>query len=1331
MEKSLVVVEENHQITSGSDLFSKSVGSSVKKIDSISIDLVSNDDETDAGECGHFSIRGYVSEIRKKNWKMCWPFALDSNHDRSEEQTCPLSPLHVSKSRWWRCPNCLQELGNESITNNHGDAFNYCNSTRIKSSGTCSHVSSPGDATMPQPDVLQAPRLNILEGGIVEASIASDPNYNECPLSLTDKQDKNSESANNPITGIEIGSEENLNQEVSESGAATGIISGPMMGRHDTDGIVALKRYHIESVEFCKPGCGSNGTADFELAKENDKCVVENSVGICQTRKQPSAEEQHSELMIACGTSRVTGIVGEVGTRDRSQGWILSHDAVKSHTSELPSPGLDEHDNESSESAEMLTGNDLQDHQHDNSNGSHRRKTRKVRLLTELLAENGDASTRLTRTENFPSNSVPEASAGVDGLSAPQGMVSVKGNAGLDQKMKRKFPHDEEWASLETSSPNNMYKKDGTCNEGAEITGAFASSDSEEDCEISLTIGQRSHLNKFKFDTVPTTGKKINKNTFVVDECLSLTSSQENVPKDIQSKAGDANKASAADTFLLKSGQTAFTGRGVYSFPMPPQQMEKSSSVCKKKIKIDQFDDGRASLNPWSSCVLRESPVTRKDVEILQMQSLPAPFLSVQNASTEKGLHHSLGSCLPTHGYDGKYISPHEDQLLIWRGSTSKENQFLGRDIQTNYVGDSIFPSKCEPNAYLHNGAHCDIGSNNAYRMPFLNQKLKSTLQAGNSSWMQQMDFCGTSNNGKSTERQEHSALSKKHSDQRADKVSEQGNLDDIPMEIVELMAKNQYERCLPDVENDKQPPETTTNTSNAQIHAKGKLSFLSEKTAHKPKSRVKNSRNGKIIRDENVRTTQPNSVDCVSHIDRNHLNFSQPEQTYAPTGLRSFPQGQGKLQSGVKFSATSSSMHSSSQNCQWIGNIVGNRSSQTNLRTLESCNTCQSVPQQGKEAASMWSSMIQNQMPFAYKIPEKHTGPSTNTDVFSHYPSSLRKGNLNGNRDLNFLDLNVTNPEKHHRNIDSQTLSKNTENQVACKHGGMGSLDPYYNETIPAMHLLSLMDAGLRSGPPIDGTPKFLKRAFPHDHHAKEFSGMSSGSYKTNSTMKPPYVYYGKNHLSENSRDCFSAIPTVDASGFPFQYNKGAKKSTDLIGQASFKSQERQKAKGFDSTSQNKGHRSHKSVLTVGSSGTNNGSIPVHSMPKMFLGTSDPMLFPLPHVMENPTKHKLEALNNTSTIWPLKSSSKTEICTVNRNPADFSTPGAGNGFMIKGEDLKFRKPSFSEKRSGLVKLDRQKNKRQKKVTAVKGLFVTDAICCLRSIPDLEVEAEKGEQGVI
>lgn len=53
MERS-IMGEENHQVDD-SDLVSKSVGSSIK-IDSISIDLVNND-EANAGKCEHFSIR--------------------------------------------------------------------------------------------------------------------------------------------------------------------------------------------------------------------------------------------------------------------------------------------------------------------------------------------------------------------------------------------------------------------------------------------------------------------------------------------------------------------------------------------------------------------------------------------------------------------------------------------------------------------------------------------------------------------------------------------------------------------------------------------------------------------------------------------------------------------------------------------------------------------------------------------------------------------------------------------------------------------------------------------------------------------------------------------------------------------------------------------------------------------------------------------------------------------------------------------------------------------------------------------------------------------------
>lgn len=563
-------------------------------------------------------------------------------------------------------------------------------------------------------------------------------------------------------------------------------------------------------------------------------------------------------------------------------------------------------------------------------------------------------------------------------------------------------------------------------------------------------------------------------------------------------------------------------------------------------------------------------------------------------------------------------------------------------------------------------------------------------------------DFCSRGNKGKSTEMNEHSALTMKPSDQQADKVSEQGVPDDIPMEIVELMAKNQYERCLPDVENEKML-ETTINHSNAPIYAKEKLSFLSNETPQKPKPRAKIGRNGKIARPENGGTSKRKSVDCLPHIGRKHFNLSPLEQTHCPSGFMPFTHCQGKLPNGIKFSDTSSSKHRISQNCQWIGNILGHRTSQTNLQTLGGCNSCQNVPQQGKETAHLWSSMIP---PFIYDIHQKHASQSTNADMLSHCPS-LHKGNVDGNHDLNFWNIDVTNIEKHSRTFDSESLSRpHTEYPFACKHSRSRPLDVYSNETIPAMHLLSLMDAQLPSGAPIgiDGNRKFLKRsAIPHDHHSKDFSGLSSGAYNTTSTMKPTqYDYYGKNHLSQSSPECFPPIQTVGASGFSFQHDKVVKKITGSTGQASLRCQERDKAKASDSPSQNKDNRSHQPVFITGVSGRGLGNIPVPNMQKIFVGTSDPAVFPLTfHEIENATKHKLESCNTTSTVLPPKSSSKTEICSVNRNPADFSMPEDENIYMIRGEDLKYRKSVFSENRPGLIKLDGRK--RQKKLTAMKG----------------------------
>lgn len=204
-----------------------------------------------------------MSEVRKKNWKLCWPFALDGNHSKPEEETCTLPHLHVSKFRWWRCQNCLQEMGAEGNTYNCGNGPNYCSSTRYKSSGTRSHGSSLGDAAIQQSDLEQVPNHNIVDGRKVDATVVADLNVKDCcPSPHNDKNGKKS-FTKTPFIGIgqsnfillecllhyvqciflnscvspghESGPEDEMNLEIPVSaGTATGVTSELITGRHHT-----------------------------------------------------------------------------------------------------------------------------------------------------------------------------------------------------------------------------------------------------------------------------------------------------------------------------------------------------------------------------------------------------------------------------------------------------------------------------------------------------------------------------------------------------------------------------------------------------------------------------------------------------------------------------------------------------------------------------------------------------------------------------------------------------------------------------------------------------------------------------------------------------------------------------------------------------------------------------------------------------------------------------------------------------------------------------------------------------------------------------------------
>ncbi|XP_078431865.1 embryonic flower 1 (EMF1) isoform X2 [Wolffia australiana] len=60
--------------------------------------------------CHHFSIRGYVSELRKIQRKACWPFDDIDGHNQLEKLPNILPPMALPSFKWWGCESCISEI---------------------------------------------------------------------------------------------------------------------------------------------------------------------------------------------------------------------------------------------------------------------------------------------------------------------------------------------------------------------------------------------------------------------------------------------------------------------------------------------------------------------------------------------------------------------------------------------------------------------------------------------------------------------------------------------------------------------------------------------------------------------------------------------------------------------------------------------------------------------------------------------------------------------------------------------------------------------------------------------------------------------------------------------------------------------------------------------------------------------------------------------------------------------------------------------------------------------------------------------------------------------
>ena len=464
---------------------------------------------------------------------------------------------------------------------------------------------------------------------------------------------------------------------------------------------------------ICKHTCRKDDGNDVELATSSGLC--KSSTKICMTESPNSVDEQLKEINISSGSSVLACLNAGAGN------------VVKNQTDKYDSRVSDKHDRVSSESVEIV-GNSV----HSTSSGPQRRKTRKVRLLTDLLGNNGDAKIEQVSTEVSPSNAANSESVGIRMGCVPQGQVSFPENYGalLGDNKKRKLPLVEEWRSPETSSLVNPNKKVKNCKGSEEIGNAMADSALEGDASAGLCLqtGTKSHWGKYGTDGIPIAEKKKNKKNQIIDERSYLVPIGDNFPNQVRDEVRFPSKGRAEVGISFQAVNDASSSRGMDKSSLAASRKEKKPTLWKNKSKMPQVDDGQSSQYPWSSGLPKEGPSVRRE-EIMQTGPVNVSFRQADSATVDIGLQLSLGGYLAPKKCNNRYnpqVGDGRSQLLWQEGTPVDET--VRRNVETNYISDSAVPSKSGSYAFFKKRVHGELnGKLVPYNMPILNEKQKNS----------------------------------------------------------------------------------------------------------------------------------------------------------------------------------------------------------------------------------------------------------------------------------------------------------------------------------------------------------------------------------------------------------------------------------------------------------------------------------------------------------------------------------------------------------------------------------------------------------------------------
>ncbi|RWR82887.1 protein EMBRYONIC FLOWER 1-like protein [Cinnamomum micranthum f. kanehirae] len=645
-----------------------------------------------------------------------------------------------------------------------------------------------------------------------------------------------------------------------------------------------------------------------------------------------------------------------------------------------------------------------------------------------------------------------------------------------------------------------------------------------------------------------------------------------------------------------------------------------------------------------------------------------------------------------------------EDERLFLnhrRKSTSrklKTNAGNAKRYSTNVV-----QSKSAEDALPGSCGHQDSNHRKAVQHKTKNEKHRT--EDGTSSLMYWLkDSLDTSTCGPVTDLEGHQ--NSHEYEQRTSKACEQDSSDDIPMEIVELMAKNQRERHLLNVEDTAGNSYNMQETNSSmkvpdmmdftEVRRKEVPGFLHKKTSSVQKSQSSNAGSGRSTAGKKVgkpckKWNCNPSCNCGKY-NNIHLRMRQLEQSCAYKGFVPFSECQEKPSSGVPVT---------------VSDLNSDRWSLTCKQFLEAYHKSRTAPRESScgQTHDDELQILSNSMQFDNNTPHRFDDLSHRC-ILCHCTNPLPKRNHidnNGNHDL---EPNSPDPAHHLQKQKGEDVSdtdnRNIPGYAFCfmKQGYeynsmMGPLDLCTNEAISAMNLLRLMDQGACSSTPVDISVvrkqaiPLKKPEFSHNNHHEEFFGVENGEFRSgNSSMFPKsFEFFDQKHRQGSSCELLSPVCKIGELGSSLHdsTHDSSRSRTDLgfksglSNKTSSKFHRKGKTKGSPSSTQTR-HRSSRRFLAKDEN--------LGNAKKRVLSTSD-------FVGQSKINEMARSMKNCC---------MTEICATNRNPADFTIPGAENAYMIGREDLKFMDvfPS-SDRLFVTTNIDGHKRRRMMKLTAIHG----------------------------